>query len=114
MKAIAINGHKLHEIEMSLVPYSKGTISFLRYPKHRIQFSVEGNNLALKIPAFLAVELYRQAILPQEQTQSVFVKISGKEFGQFQVVDFRYGHGHDRELVSITFQKVKRRTNSSS
>jgi hypothetical protein len=106
MKTIVINDHKLHEIEMLLEPYSDGTISYLRYPKHRIQFSVEGNNLVLKIPALLAVELYRRAILPQEQTQPVFVKISGKEFGQVQVIDFRYGHSYDRELVSITFQKV--------
>jgi len=57
MKGISINEHKLHEIQMLMVPYSKGTVSYLKYPKHRIQFKREANEVFLKMPSFLALEL---------------------------------------------------------
>ncbi len=40
MKGISINGYYLHEVEMLMVPYSEGTVSYLRYPKHKIQFEM--------------------------------------------------------------------------
>ena len=108
MKDVSVNAHKLHKGEMLTVPYSEGTVSYLKYPKHRIQFRIEGARLFLKIPAFLALELYRQAILPQDPTQSISVKISGKKVGEFRVSDFRYPNSlsQDRDMVSITLQRV--------
>jgi len=88
-------------------PYSEGTVSYLRYPKHRIHFKIEGNRLFLKIPAFLSLELYRRAILPQEVSKSVLVKISGKNIGKFLVVDFRYPH-NNYGMVSIILDREEK------
>ena len=108
MKSISINEHKLHEVQMLMEQYSEGTVSYLKYPKHRIQFEIEGAESFLKIPALLALELYRRAILPQYPMKSVSIKVSGKKVGEFQVVDFRYSDRLSRgsEMVRITFQKV--------
>ena len=108
MKDVSVNEHELHKVEMLTVPYSEGTVSYLKYPKHRIQFRIEVARLFLKIPAFLALELYRQAILPQDPTQSISVKISGRKVGGFRVSDFRYPNSlsQDRDMVSITLQRV--------
>lgn len=108
MKGISINKQKLHEVQMSMAPYSEGAVSYLKYPRHRIHFEIEGTKLFLKIPAFLALELYRQAILPQDPIDSVSIKISGKKIGEFRVVDFRYADSlsGDRQMVNITLQRV--------
>lgn len=92
MKGISINGHYLQKVEMLMESDSKGVVSHLRYPKHRIDFKIEGNRLFLKIPAFLSLELYRRAILPQDVSKSVLINICGKNIGKFLVVDFRYPH----------------------
>ncbi len=108
MKGISINDHKLHDVQMPLTPYKKGMVSYLKYPKHRIKFEFTADNLHLEIPGFLALELYRTGILPQNAAESVTVKVSGKKVGQFKVVDFRYpnSQSRNRELVTLTFQKV--------
>jgi len=108
MMSVAINGYKLHEVQMLLVPYSANTISYLKYPEHRIESKIEGDKLFLRMPAFLAVELYRRTILPQNSTQDVSVHVNEKDIGQFVVIDFRYPHSldYDRDIVSITLQRV--------
>ena len=105
MKGISINKHKLHEIQMLLEPYSNGSISYLRYPKHRVSFERKNDEVCLGIPSFLATELYRRAILPQDKNQSVSMEISGKSIGRFCIVDFRYPNDHS-EVVKITFMKI--------
>jgi hypothetical protein len=108
MTNVAINGYKLHEVQMLLVPYNANTISYLKYPEHRIESKTEGDKLFLRIPAFLAVELYRRAILPQNPAQDVSIHVNEKDIGQFVVIDFRYPHSlnYDRDIVSITLQRV--------
>ena len=108
MTDVSINGYKLHEVEMLLTSYSENTVSYLKYPEHRIQSKFEGDELRLKIPAFLVLELYRRAVLPQNQVDSVSIQISGKKMGEFVVIDFRYPHNlaQDRDMVSITLQRV--------
>ena len=107
MKGISINGCYLHKVEMLMESYSEGTVSYLRYPKHRIHFEIEGNRLFLKIPAILSLELYRRAIFPQDVSKSVLVKISGRNIGKFLVVDFRYSHS-DYEVVSIILDREEK------
>ena len=105
MKGISINKHKLHKVQMLLEPYSSGAIAHLLYPKHRITFEQENDRVILRIPSFLATELYRRAILPQNVNESVSIEVSGKRIGRFCVVDFRYPNDHS-EMVKITFKKV--------
>jgi hypothetical protein len=107
MKGISINGYYLHKIEMLLESHSEGTVSYLRYPKHRMHFKVEGDKLFLKIPAFLLLELYRRGIIPQDSSKSVSVKISGKNIGKFLVVDFRYPH-YEYEVVSMILKREEK------
>ena len=108
MTDVSINGHKLHEVQMLLIPYSKNTVSYLKYPEHRIHCKIERDELRLKIPVFLALELYRLAVLPQNQADSVSIQINEKKKGDFVVTDFHYPHGlaKDRDMVSITLQRV--------
>jgi len=107
MKGISINGHYLHKVEMLMVPYSEGAVSYLRYPKQRIQFKIEGDKLFLKIPAFLSLELYRRWILPQDSSKSISVKISGKNVGKFLVVDFRYPDS-DYKTINIVLKREEK------
>lgn len=108
MASASINGHKLHEVEMLLTPYSANTVSYLKYPEHRIECKIEGDELLLRTPAFLAIELYRRAILPQNPAEGVSISINGRDVGQFVVIDFRYPHSlaQDRDIVGITLQQV--------
>ena len=105
MKGISINKHKLHEVRMLLEPYSRGAIASLLYPKHRITFERKNDKAVPRIPSFLATELYRRAILPQNVNESVSIEVSGKRIGRFCVVDFRYPNDHS-EMVKITLKKV--------
>ncbi len=104
MQGFAINGTMLHEVRMLMESYQKGTISSLSYPKSRILFTVEGQEIRLSFPAMLAVELYRSGILPQNVEDEFSVSISGKNVGNYRVMDFRYPntfgrHGDDISIV---------------
>jgi hypothetical protein len=55
-----------------------------------MQFEIVGDKLFLNIPTFVALELYRRAIFPQDTSKSVSVKISGKDVGRFLIIDLRY------------------------
>ena len=111
MNGIALNNQYLHEVEMLLTPYGNNTVSYLKYPPHRIKYEIEGDNLILKLPVSLALELYRTAILPQNSEVGVPIKIDNKEVGKFQVIDFRYANSvvRERDEVSITLQQVEQR-----
>jgi hypothetical protein len=108
MVNVSINGYKLHQVEMPLISYSENTVSYLKYPEHRIKCEIEDDKLLLRIPGFLALELYRRAILPQNPSKDVSVQINEKNIGQFVVIDFRYPHSlvQDRDTVSITLRGV--------
>ena len=96
MQGIAISGKMLHEVRMLMAPYQQGTISYLSYPKSRINFKVDGPKIQLSFPAMLAIELYRTGILPQNANDIFSVSISGKKLGNYRVLDFRYPGLHDR------------------
>ena len=63
MQGISIKGQKLHEIRVILLPYNSGVLSFLHSPKHRIQLERQAADLFLRLPGFLALELYHQLTL---------------------------------------------------
>jgi hypothetical protein len=108
MKSVSLNDHRLHEVQMPLVPYSEYSSSYLRYPKHRIQCERKGDELVLKLPSFLALELYRQGILPQGNTEKITIEIGGKRIGKFVIVDFRYPNDHSG-MITITLQKIRQK-----
>ena len=107
MKGISINGYYLHKVEMLLEPDSEGAVSYLRYPKNRIHFKIEGDKLFLRIPALLSLELYRRGIIPQDSSKSVSVKISGKNVGKFLVIDFRYPDYNYNDVSMILRREEK-------
>jgi len=104
MQGISINGYYLHEIKMLMVP--DGAIRLLSYSKHKMQFEIVGDKLFLNIPTFVALELYRRAIFPQDPSKSVSIKISGKEIGRFLILDLRYPNDYEN-YVSMTLQREK-------
>lgn len=106
MAKVIINGHKIHEIRMPLTPYENGLVSSISYPDHRIEALFIEGMLVLRMPAFLALELYRRAILPQYGEESVSISLGRKNLGHFRIIDFHYPnfHAKDSEQVSITFK----------
>jgi hypothetical protein len=67
MAKIAISGRNLHEVMMRQRNPFPGTSSYLSYPEHRIGTEIEGGRITLALPPLLAVELYRSAVIPQEE-----------------------------------------------
>ncbi len=107
MQGIAINGTMLHEVRMLMEPYQTGTVSSLGYPKSRIRFTTEGQEIRLWFPAMLALELYRSGTLPQDAKEEFSVSISGKKVGNYRVIDFRYpGASGSRDDILMVLAKV--------
>ncbi len=104
MKGIEINGKKLHEVGMHLKPSNPGTTMTLRYPKSQLRYAFEGESLSILVPSYLAVELYRKGVLPQDQDLSVPIKESGKPKGSFVVKQVIYSEFGDN-TVQFTLQK---------
>jgi hypothetical protein len=107
MEGISINGKKLHEIMMPLVPYENcNSIASLRYPKQRIKFEFHDDLLKLTVPSKLALEMYRVGILPQDETLDFPVSVSGESIGNYKVVKFLYPNSiaHD-DIVFITLHQ---------
>jgi hypothetical protein len=107
MKGISINGQKLHEVQLPLVPNQSGTISHSLCPKDRIKFTEIENGIVLSIPPKLAVELYRKGIFPQEAEKRFSVHISGRRIGMFRIADFRYPNSISKEKLTITLTRLK-------
>lgn len=108
MKGISINGKKLHEIMMPLVPYENcNSVASLRYPKQRIEMEFYDELLKLTVPSKLALEMYRVGILPQDESLAFPVSVSGKSIGNYKVVKFLYPNSsaHD-DIVFITMHQL--------
>ena len=108
MQGIAINGTMLHEVRMLMEPYQNGTVSSLLYPKSRIRFTTEGQEIHLWFPAMLGLELYRSGTLPQDAKEEFSVSVSGKKIGNYRVIDFRYpgASGSHRDDILMVLEKV--------
>ena len=108
MQGIAINGTMLHEVRMLMEPYQKGTVSSLVYPKSRIRFTSEGQEMRLWFPTMLALQLYRSGTLPQDAKEEFSVSVSGKKVGNYRVIDFRYpgANGSHSEDILMVLAKV--------
>jgi hypothetical protein len=104
VKGISINGLKLHDINMPLVPYKCGVVATLRYPKERIDFEYSKGEAKLTVPTRLGVEMYRIGVLPQDENQTFPICISGKSIGSYRVVNFLYPNDHS-DFVIITLQR---------
>ena len=89
MKGISINGNKLHEIMMPCTAYDNcNSIISMLYPKNRIAIRLNDDRLKLTVPSRLALEMYRVGVLPQDDSLTFSVSISGKSIGKYKVVDF--------------------------
>jgi hypothetical protein len=111
MKSIAINGRKLHEVQMPLAPDPGGGVSRLSYPKQRVRFQREGDSAVLGVPPLLALELYRSGTLPQDGEASFPLDVGGRRAGTFRVAEVHYPHtSAPREVVIFFLQRVPRST----
>ena len=76
---------------MPCVPYDNcNSVVSLRYPKNRITIRQNDDLLKLTVPSMLALEMYRVGILPQDDSLTFSVSVSGKSIGKYKVVDFLY------------------------
>jgi len=107
MEGISINGKKLHEIMMPLVPYKNcNSVVSQCYPKQRIELKLYDELLKLTVPSKLALEMYRVGILPQDESLDFPVSVGGKSIGNYKVVKFLYPNSsaHD-DIVFITLRQ---------
>jgi hypothetical protein len=107
MKGISINGKKLHEIMMPLLPYENcSSVASQRYPKQHIEFELNGELLKLTVPSKLALEMYRVGILPQDENLDFPVSVSGESIGKYKVVKLLYPNsGAHNDIVFITLHQ---------
>ena len=106
-RAIAINGARLDQVQMLLEPYGNGSQGHLSYPKGQFRISGGNETLRLVVPAYLAVELYRTAILPQDPSLPVEISIGGSAAGWFTVSDVRYFSGVQASLPQVGFAFIR-------
>jgi hypothetical protein len=106
-RTIAINGTRLDEVRMPLVPYANGSVASLSYPTSEIRFSRDGDTIGLVVPAYLGVELYRIGLLPQDAKAPVEISISGHSVGRYIVSDVRYPHGNDHPFGQVIFMLTR-------
>jgi hypothetical protein len=102
-RIIAINGTRLDEVRMPLPPQGNGTITSLSYPMSQIRFVRDDYEFRLIVPAYLAVELYRSGILPQDATLPVAVSIGGRSTRWYTVSDVRYPDQCHSSFGEVTF-----------
>ncbi len=101
MKGLAINNQMLHDIKMPMPQdYHNGTV-LLGYPKSRIFYDIQDNQMTLKIPSFLALELYRKGYIPQESDALFPVSLSGKKIGMYRLADLRYPDSGDNIIITL-------------
>lgn len=100
--SILINGAKLDEVSMPMVPSRPGVTSALSYPAGQILVTREAGALRVAVPAYLAVELYRVGILPQNAGTPVEVEYGGRG-GQYVVSDVRYADANAGAFGRVTF-----------
>jgi hypothetical protein len=102
-RTIAINGTKLDEVRMPMKPPDNKTVAYLSYPISQIRCSRDACGLCLVVPAYLAVELYRICILPQDENLPVEISIDGRASGWYTVSDVRYPDRTDSPFGEVTF-----------
>ncbi|HEV3263452.1 MAG TPA: hypothetical protein VG013_41840 [Gemmataceae bacterium] len=88
---------------MLLKPPGNGTIAYLSYPMSQIRLSRDDRGLCLIVPAYLAVELYRIGILPQDANLPAEISIGGRSKGWYRVSDVRYPERSDSPFGEVTF-----------
>lgn len=91
---------------MLLQPYGNNTISYLRYPKHRIIYDVDGNTVVIKLPSMLSLELFRTGVLTPDRNDQIKISISGKSIGKYVIDDFRYPKDYS-DIITIKFKRIE-------
>ena len=104
MKSLSINGQKLHEVKMLLVPYNSSTVSYLQYPKNRISYQVNENSVVVEIPSMLTLELFRKGVLTSDENAEITLSISGKKVGKYIIDEFRYPNNYS-DIITIKFRR---------
>jgi hypothetical protein len=104
---VTINGIRLDQVRMPLEPYGNGTVASLSYPVSQFRVTQNGNTLSLMIPAYLALELYRTGLLPQDADTPVSIRVGGKREKDFLVTDVRYPNSHGATFGLIRFTLVR-------
>ena len=104
MAKIEINGKKLHEISMKLRNEGNSSRN-LSYPDHRIKSEIENDNLIIELPLQLALALYNQTIISQDDSITANIRIKGKNKGHFKIIDLIYPDSLYTENAKIIFKK---------
>ncbi len=112
IKSISIKKRKLHEVKMPMELYSNGSRGLISYPKHQIELDIKNNELTLKIPSMLIIELFREKVLSAEESEIYPIHISGIKIGNYKIKDFKYPncHSNSRDKIIINFQKQAKKT----
>ena len=96
----------MHEVRMLLQQYENNTISYLRYPKHRISYDEDENTVVIRLPSMLSLELFRTGILTTDKNDQIKLGISGKSIGKYILDDLRYPNDHS-DIIILKFKRIK-------
>lgn len=107
MKGIEINGQKLHKVRMLQKSHHHSVVTMLSYPKSMIKYNFENENLNIKIPPNLVIELYKSGTLPLDPKVSVEIKESGKRKGEYLLESLIYPNIGWDNSINLNFKKVK-------
>ncbi len=114
-KTIAINGTRLDQVPMPMEPYGDGVELSFYYPKNQVRFARDDRGLHLVMPTFLAVELYRTGVLPQDVSIPVTIAIGGRPVGKHLISDVRYPNTISKaHEVNFTLTRVRQRSPRTS
>jgi len=108
MKAISINGHDLTKIRLKLNPLQDGIFSYITYPIDKFSSEVRQGLMYLSIPSHLMVELYKQKILPVDNTQ-VTMLLDYDKTGEYELEDLVYPNTYEQsnEFIYLKFKLIK-------
>jgi hypothetical protein len=102
-QSLSINGTTLHEVRMPGKSDRRDVFVLLTCPKDEVRFVCDEDQISIAVPSFLAVEIYRVGILPQNREVPVAVKVSGRSVGWFVVTDVGYPVPGQEPCTHVTF-----------
>ncbi len=108
MQAISFNGHDLSKIRLKLNPLEEKVFSYITYPVDKFSCEVREGLFYLSIPSHLMIELYKQYILPLDNSPITIV-LDAAQTGRYELIDLVYPNTYEQsnEFVYLKFRLVK-------
>ena len=71
-----------------------------------MEFDIKNDEITLKIPPMLTIELFREGILSKNESEIYPINVSGKKIGNYNIIDFKYPNCHSKDKIIIKLKKI--------